>query len=242
MKLLTLNTWGKYGPYEKRFPVLVRECQKEKPDFIGLQEVIDSELSILIQTECSLPYAYPLFRAGLLILSRYPLTFCQSHLYKTQSPHEADSRHVIFAKITLERGAFWLANTHLSWRPEDDEIRTGQAKEMMNILERLDAPAIAVGDFNCTAASHSIQTMLQGNFTDVYRALNPVRNGFTWDNDHNYYLKTHSMMFPNRRIDFILADRRFSRWFQIRKSELCFNESSGEVLASDHFGVTLEFS
>ena len=58
-------------------------------------------------------------------------------------------RYVIYAKFkNLETGNdFWFMNTHFDHLGV--KARQESAKIMMDLAERLDAPAVVTGDFNC---------------------------------------------------------------------------------------------
>ncbi|MBI4387964.1 MAG: endonuclease/exonuclease/phosphatase family protein [Candidatus Omnitrophica bacterium] len=243
MKIITLNTWGKYGPYEKRFPLIVSELQKIKADVICLQEVVDAELKDKIQAFCHFRDFHECYPAGLLTFSDLPIEEKIIYRYKTISTNETNDRQVVLIKTTVQNKTLWIANTHLSWRVEDEPIRLEQVKELLQCITQLtwNENTILTGDFNCTSDSAPIQKLKEAGLVDIFEKLHPKENGFTWDNDRNPFLKTHSVLFPNRRIDLMLANQHFLKNFSIKTCELAFTQPTDETFPSDHFGGCAEF-
>ncbi len=244
MKIVTLNTWGKYGPYEKRFPLIVSELQKIKADVVCLQEVVDSELKDEIQASCHFHDFHECYPAGLLTFSNLPIEEKIIYRYKTISTNETNDRRVILTKTTAQNKTLWIVNTHLSWRAEDDPVRLEQMKELLQCITQLtwNENTILTGDFNCTPDSLPIKILKEAGFIDLFSKLYPTESGFTWDNERNPFLKTHSILFPDRRIDLILANQNFLHMFPLKKCELIFTKpAAGDIFPSDHFGVSAEF-
>ena len=49
MRIVTLNTWGTEGPYQRRWSVLLEELTRLNPEVICLQEAFEPELVEQIQ-------------------------------------------------------------------------------------------------------------------------------------------------------------------------------------------------
>ena len=242
MKIVTLNTWGTYGPYEKRFPLIISELQRIKADIVCLQEVFDTNLKDKIKTTCNFSYSHECHPAGLVILSTLPIEKKETYRYKTISPNETNDRRVIFTKVRSRALLLWIGNTHLSWKEADAETRFEQVNELLGCAKKLGGEIILTGDFNCTPDSKPIRKLKAASFIDIFEKLHPNENGFTWDNDRNPFLKTHSVLFPNRRIDLMLANKHFLRNSQPKTCELAFTQSTNAIFPSDHFGLLAEFS
>ncbi len=255
MRIVSLNTWGRNGSYETRRDLIVSEVNAQAVDFLCLQEVFDSDLRDVIKKTCGFDFSFECHPAGLVILSRFPIQEQKMLTYKTISTNEKNDRRVIFIKTRIKNDSVWIGNTHLSWRPEDDEIRIGQVNELVEVAQTLDAHVILAGDFNCTTECKPIALLKKAGFLDVYANLDPKKDGFTWDNARNPYLKTHAVIFPDRRIDLILVKTKGSGFHGFsnvgaygytpllpRSCNLCFTKPNGEdVFPSDHFGVMVEW-
>lgn len=243
MKLVTLNTWGIHKPYRKRTSLICSEMIQLEPDIVCLQEVFSPEQENLIKQNTSLAHSHHVHAAGLVILSKEPFLETRELKYKTVSERDKNDRRAIFVKIHSGKKMLWIGNTHLAWKGADEDVRIGQTKELVDELERLGDLSIATGDFNAGPHSPSIKQLKDIGFIDIFDSLHPGNEMFTWDNDRNHYLKTHSVIFPNRRIDLILASKELFRKIKIKSCELVFTKSDLEGnLPSDHFGVMTEFN
>lgn len=242
MKIVTLNTWGTNGPFEKRFELIAGGLERIAPDIVCLQEVFEAALKNKIQERCGFPHGYETYPAGLVILSRFPFRKTKTHVYFAVSPYEKFDRRAIFTEIEIGGKSALLANTHLSWKAEDKATRLAQVKEFIAQISKFGRPAIATGDFNSTPESEAVEEMKNAGFVELFGHLQPKENGFTWDNARNPYLKTHSVIYPDRRIDLVMVRRELLPLLQPKSCELAFTKPDGEgVLPSDHFGVIAEF-
>ncbi len=243
MKIAMLNTWGKSGPYPIRFELILKEIHRVKPDILCLQEVFESELAERIKFETELQHVHAFHEVGLVILGRLPFDCVMFDKYKAKSPLEDYSRGYLSAQQTSNGQKFWVGNTHLSWKAEDAESRTKQILELLDVVQSLNAPCILTGDFNTTPDSEPIAKLKNAGFVDLCEMLRPNQTLFTWDNKRNPYLKTHTVIFPNRRIDLLMASKSFVSHYIPSSYELCFNYPDTEGnFPSDHFGVVAEFS
>ncbi len=242
MKILTFNTWGKNGPYQKRFELISFELSKINADTVCLQEVFDAELKDTLIQSCGFKHSYECYPAGLVILSRFSFDKTLTHIYKRVSENEKNgSRAAILIHIKTKKTAYWIANTHLSWRPEENDIRMSQTQELLKRVNSLNALSILAGDFNCEPDSEAVDLLLKKDFAELYGKLNPGKMDFTWDNNRNPYLKTHSVIFPNRRIDLLLIHEKLLARFAAKCCELVFTKSEPNgIFPSDHFGLCAE--
>ena len=242
MKIVTLNTWGTNGPYEKRFELIGFELKQLNPDIVCLQEVFDARLEKLIKEKCGFKNSHVSYPAGLSILSNYSITETRELKYRALSQLETNDRRAIFSSVQANDDTIWVGNTHLAWKAEDDAVRFAQAKELLDEANPLEKFSILTGDFNCTSDTAPILQLKKSGFVDVFETLHPNEKGYTWDNDRNSYLKTPSVVFPNRRIDLILATKGLLRKLKPKVCELAFTKRDADgTLPSDHFGVFVEF-
>jgi len=239
MKIFTLNTWGVSGTYEKRWPLIVSELERLQPDVFFFQEVFESKFAEMALKR------FPFFSAsaypgGLFTLSRYPILKSQTVIYQRQSPLEDYSRYLLLAEVERGKTRVLLANTHLSWKPNDGDSRIGQAGELLKIVADRKLPTLAAGDFNDVPSSPAVQQLIQNGFVDLFGALHPQENAITWDNQ-NPYMKYHQVQLPDRRIDLVLANDAFlSRW-PLKSAEIVLSRPSPEGLfPSDHYAVLVQ--
>ena len=243
MKLITLNTWGIHKPYEKRLLLLQKELLKLNADAVCLQEVFSPDQENRIKQNTPFIYSYHVHTAGLVILLKKPFLEARELKYKSISKMDLNDRRAIFVKIDFGKEPLWVGNTHLAWKGADESTRVGQTEELAHALKQLGNFSIIAGDFNAGPDSPSAQQLKQAGFIDLFDSLHPGKEVYTWDNNKNPYLKTHSVIFPNRRIDLILASKKLFQKIKIKSCDLAFTQMDSEGnLPSDHFGVVTEFN
>jgi len=242
MKIVTLNTWGIHEPYQKRTSLIAAELSRLNPDLVCLQEVFSADQENKIKQNLPIPYSHHAHTAGLVILSKQPFLKTAELKYKTFSQMDSNDRRAIFTKVCFGGKTLWIGNTHLAWKGADENVRTGQTRELADQLQKLGDLSIAIGDFNAGPNSPSVEQIKFAGFIDIFDSLHPGKKIYSWDNDRNHYLKTHSAMFPNRRIDLILASKKLFQNIKLKSCELAFTAKDAEGnLPSDHFGVMAEF-
>ncbi len=232
MKILTLNTWGVNGPPERR-PLLAREIREIQPDIALLQEVTDPSLL----DELGLPFRLTAGEGWLAIASRFAAPRHGSVTYKAVSPLETYRRQLLLAQFETEDGPLWAGCTHLSWKAEDGATRLAQAEELIRLVSALPEPLLLGGDFNAPPGEPPIRRMSEAGFTDLFSRLHPSDAGITWDN-RNPFIQSHSVRFPDRRIDYIFMRGRE----QLASCEVvCNTPAAGGLYPSDHYGVLATF-
>lgn len=248
MKILTLNTWQQYGPWEKRWKLIEEQFRVLDPDAAGFQEIFDpawAETLGRIFTGYDVYYPEP--ESGLLILSRLPIKEKVSLRYGAQSEHEDKARFATGCGLESSRGTFWIFNTHLSWRPSDQSVREKQTEELARWcrLSMKDCPAALMGDFNAEAdAPEIIKLTRDAGWYDPGRSLSG-HLALTWMHRNPYTLDAKNMYegepLAERRIDFIFL--RPESCFQTERDvfRVVFDQGSPEgVWPSDHFGCYVQ--
>ena len=235
MKILTLNAWGAYGPPERR-PVLREALAQLDADVVCLQE---ANVPGLLE---SLPYPTRLQfpEAGLAILSRFPSRSHRQSAYRAVSPLENHCRGALLAQLETDGSVFWVVSTHLAWKADDGTTRLAQVEELLELLAGLPDPVLVGGDFNATTQEPAVTRMVAGRFTDLHARLAPGRPGITWDN-RNPFIQSHSVRFPDRRIDYLFLRGTFSGLQPVRCEVACSGSSPGGLYPSDHYGVLARF-
>lgn len=239
MKILTLNTWTEKGPWRERWEIIFEFIRQSQPDVVAFQEIFSREWAKKVKETLdysSLAYPEESKTSGLAALAKFPLLECSSFKFAAQSQNTEPQRYLLFAQFKAERETVSLFNTHLTWRPDEGEIRKRQADEILNFIGG-QAPAIVCGDFNAAPETPEVRKMSEAGFMDTYESLNPGSKALTWDN-RNPYAAGASVHLPDRRIDFV-----FARGFDRPESSEIVLEKPNEngVYASDHYGVLSEF-
>lgn len=239
MNAVTLNTWGSSGPWEKRWGYLIETLAALKPDLLFLQEVWDEALPKKIKNAFPGFHFLSAYEPGLVICAEAPLRLYKIHRYETSSMLESYDRGALLAETLIGSQRVILANTHLSWKPEDGETRTKQAEELLELIKKTGTPAILAGDFNDIPESPAVQQIKKAGFRDLFERSGKG-NGFTWDNA-NPFIQSHETKFPDRRIDFLFMDERLAKIYPPLSARVVFNEPNAEsIYPSDHYGVTAE--
>ena len=241
MKLITLNTWGKCGPYQERWEYFLKQLELIRPNVLCLQEVGDDELTRKIKTKFNFPYAHAAYDAGLLILSEYFLIQPEVIHYPTQSQLEHCDRKALLVQIQIKQKSICIANTHLSWKEEDQQTRLNQVKELLLKVKTHPNPTILTGDFNDLPESPAGKELRACHFTNLAQALNPKAKIITWDNQ-NHFIQTHQVHFPDRQIDYIWIPETASNILEPKTCEVVFcTKNKNGIYPSDHYGLMAEF-
>lgn len=151
-----------------RLPKVNMIIKRYEPDIIGLQEVSLFQMNSLQNSSFDLPYKmlgkYPLrnpIESGLgivynsqklLLISDLRTIWLNEAKMHSEGPAwdgSAYERYVIYAKFQnlIDGNAFWFMTTHFDHLGQ--QARQESAKIVMDLAERLDAPAVVAGDFNC---------------------------------------------------------------------------------------------
>ncbi|HEY0659895.1 MAG TPA: endonuclease/exonuclease/phosphatase family protein [Lysobacter sp.] len=134
----------------------------------------------------------------------------------------------LFERIGDSR-RFYLFNTHLPYREQDDEARLRGALAILQRLRTLpdDVPVVLTGDFN-TAPDGCVHKQLVALLQDAWSAA-PHREG----PDGSYHAFTGQ---PQKRIDWILF-----RGLRAEAARTITRQEDGRY-PSDHFPVMAEFA
>lgn len=239
MKIATFNTWGNYGPPERK-PVLAQAIRNLDADLVCLQEVVDPA--------CLEPFSYPVrlhaSAGNLALLSRFPLVSHREITYRAVSPLETVARQALLVELSVNGRPFWAVTTHLSWKETDETTRLAQTEELLQAVEPLGGRVLLSGDFNAEPAHAPMDRIRQAGFVDLFARRHPKEPGWTWDNQ-NPFIQSHSVRFPDRRIDYLFLRQEALTEFNVLDCKVVCQAPSPEgTRASDHYGVlaTLEIS
>lgn len=260
LTLVTLNVWGRTGPWTDRRTLIRSELERLVPDIVALQEVwedADGNLvdELLDRDTWHVHYA-PAFElapgrtCGNAIASRYPLG---EHGAWPLADAPGDlARNLVYARVDTPWGAVPVFTTHLAWRFHHGPYRFAQVQELAARvaatapIQRGDQPtpvlpAVVLGDFNADPDADEIRYLrgLTANpggvyFTDAFGARGDGP-GYTWHRDNEFAARERT---PDRRIDYVFV-RGPDRWNrgEVLSARVAFEIPVGGMHASDHYGV-----
>lgn len=251
LRFLTINIAGvHFNWFENRRTVLLSELKKLSVDFVFLQETtvikeknydqsVDIGNYIGLQNVAFAPYGnvkeYESPKlGGISILSRRPFNQVQIRKLPSGKIDKFGARVAIMATVVIDGTEIALATTHLSWRPQEEELRLGQAEELLELLEFTDALTIVGGDLNASPLDPAPKA-LEKKYKDAFKEIHPSASGVTWDQDSNPLIT--STWRGNERIDYLFC----SSEFKIKSADVVLNRPD-PVYPSDHFGVMTELA
>ena len=174
---------------------------------------------------------------GLAILSRFPAAEHRPVLYRTVSPLEEAPRGCLLAKLQIGSSDLWVGTTHLSWKAEDGASRLGQMEELIELTRPWKDRLALAGDFNSVETDKPLRRLKEAGFADLFGQLHPEDPGITWDNQ-NPFIQSHSVRFPDRRIDLIFVHEETLRGLACRACAVaCHHPDAEGIYPSDHYGV-----
>ena len=242
MKIIMLNTWGHSGPYQKRWEVLFRELERYTPDVLCLQEVFQPELVQKLEKKFLFSHVLKSYEAGLVLMTQFPISSHQILNYKAISPNEQQNRQALLVGLKIHTKEIVIANTHLSWKAEDESVRHSQVQELLQAIANQGHLALLAGDFNDVAGSKPIEEIRKAGYVDLYNLLHAKKPKITWDNQ-NPFIQTHNVKFSDRQIDFLFLHNKLIKANTIKKCEIIFNRpDQNGIYPSDHYGVLADLS
>lgn len=250
MSVLTINIAGvQYDWFGERRKSLINSINLLRPDVIFLQETTivperNYDQTMDISRETGLrnfifaPYGnnreYESPRlGGVGIISRWPFKHVQNRKLPSGKIDEHGARVGLMGTIELEGTDIVLATTHLSWRPEEKDLRVAQTECFLEMVNFTDELTIFGGDFNANPAEPAITT-IKDIFDDSFEVRHPDSPGITWSKSENNFIK--SKWRGDERIDFIFC----SKDIDVVEAEVVM-KTKLPVFPSDHFGLYSRF-
>jgi endonuclease/exonuclease/phosphatase family metal-dependent hydrolase len=254
VRCITINLKGvDYGWFEGRSSVLIEGIRRYDPDIICVQEsTVRQESPIFnqsraigtalgLETCIFSPYGNPAEmitrdQGGIGVISRYAISDVRGRRLPPGHRGPSDARVALFVQFKVPEGELGVITTHLSWRPEESEVRLMQTGILLNEISRgpwgkSDDKIIVLGDFNATPDEPAIQTITE-RMTDAYCVAHPGEPGYTWSSQNPF---THEAGLSNRRVDYIFCDRNA----KVRSCGVILDRAD-PTFSSDHFGVLAE--
>lgn len=255
--VLTLNLWGRKGPYRLRTK-LIRECLQDlNPHIVGCQECLklegkDDVTDILTSLGYYTVFGHTIRRGddylyGNLIASKWDIK--SSGVVPLPITEGLEPRAALTAEVNSPEGAILFVCAHLTYEDSESNVRAMQVASIRELLSnRLDAPGlpvILVGDFNALPESPEIASLIDHSvegerlrFLDAWIAAGNSSNGVTVS-PINPYTKIDSAI--GRRIDYIFvgnSQRKQHRNPSVVSCKVVCDKGSCGVWPSDHFGVS----
>jgi endonuclease/exonuclease/phosphatase family metal-dependent hydrolase len=258
VRVLTLNIWGRSGPYPVREPLLRAGVALLAPDTIALQEVGAGPAAGNQAKELFAPLGYEVDYEhregenvgdpGIAVASRHPILDRRL----IELPHGGVA---LATRVQAPEGTFWFCcASATAWLPgqeaqrEDDAIALDAA--LTEIAEGDDLPPILAGDFNATPDSAGIRYLtglqsLQGRSTAWYDAWDLAGDGgpgHTWTSRNSYVAPFAAAVLAqpahHRRIDyvFVAAPIHWPSRVVVRSCQVVLT-GTPHAAPSDHYGV-----
>jgi len=254
LTVLTINTWSRSGPWDRRYPLLRRQIETLAPDVIGMQEVLsDGKRDLASEIVEGLGYEVVFGEAktmgmgiafGNAVLSRLPFAG-EPRLVPLPNAGTRDRRCLVGARIQTPAGSLPLWCTHLAFRPHHGFVREAQVLAIAKALRETDADLspILVGDFNARPESTEMRFLrglhsLEGQSCYLVDTFGEVGtgDGFTRDPARNPFAARHHER--PRRIDYVYVGPPDEHGRGVvTEARVALDAVEGGVAGSDHFGV-----
>ncbi|WP_107655813.1 endonuclease/exonuclease/phosphatase family protein [Nocardia suismassiliense] len=266
LRIVTVNVQNKEGD-PRRAALLNQELRRLAPDLVALSEVVDTgQLDALLDgTELHgthqaevLAYAPPFVDryGGTAVASRWPHQVVEVLDLRLAGAGDVPWCTVA-AKVTLPgEGEVLFVSTTAAWRLDTEAVREQQAVALSDLdaRHRTDLPTIIAGDFNADPDAASIRYLtgrqsISGRSVHYHDAWEVAGDGpgHTWSVDN----ATAAALFDQivrqpghrRRLDYVFT----GSWHahpkarcEIRAAQLAFDQPTGGVWPSDHYGVVVD--
>ena len=261
VRVATWNIWARYGPWERRAPVILETLRALDADIVGLQEVWDTDdCNQARELADALGYESTTFetnltfhdgvRAGNAIMSRWPIARRDVCVLPREGggarDDEGEERLCVFAELDGPRGPIQMFCAHLSWRTDHSAVRQAQVAAICDFVRSKrprQFPAVLVGDLNSEPASDEIR-MLTGRaavpvpgvvFHDAWEVAGNRGAGYTVCRQNPFAAAGLGL---DARIDYVLVGQPKLGGVGHARAAAVFGDSPVDgVFGSDHYGV-----
>jgi endonuclease/exonuclease/phosphatase family metal-dependent hydrolase len=248
--LFSLNLWNLNQDVGDRMRRLDTYLSNSKPDVACFQEVSPLELGGRPQTDLLCKQTPQMTRCysaqtlwddreeGLVTLCGLPLIAFDS--FKLPRAPGDGQRQLQISVLKYRRQKFIIANTHLAFRENQDNVRVAQVETILRYLSSAAAhhgtdALILVGDFNATPQSPPVSNVLkdQLGLRDIFAKAESRRTQFTYPAEGTYAEAEAT----NRWIDYIFATDHFD----VKSLGLSLNGGRTGDYVSDHVALEAIF-
>ena len=260
IRVATWNVWGRFGPWEERWPAIVAELRALNPDVIALQETWREEertQARLLAEELGYPHwAHEDVEqvGGIAIVSRLPL-MAKRRLDLPYSGHGEWPGTALIAGVEADFGTFDVAcvvEYGTIFRVLGSSASSaGRLLAYRVIVDELtardrDIPPVLLGDLNATPYDEDMR-VLTGKvpeagvglvFNDAWEMLHGPEGGWTFDLRDNPWLQG-TPPGGRYRIDHVLPalSPEFPRSWRVDYAGRFGLDEHDGVVASDHYGI-----
>jgi len=241
-------------------------------DVLALQEVYDPCHRRYLATALRdvYPHAYgvadrwSIFSNGLFVLSRFPIASGEYVAAKGFPRHERLVSRKGYLCVEIDAPGFCpvrLINVHLtvsgllvqSDGPIDDSRRCLEIADLLSLAGRADAaPALLVGDFNCSPTVHQARyrQIIAAGYVDSFAVANPhpsAAMAATWDPANALNAGGPFRDSPRQRIDHVFVPRDLLPQMAPVASAVVLDRPvvqvgpGQRVTLSDHYGLMTDF-
>lgn len=180
LKIADLNVWNKSGPWSERLALIRAELEAQRPDIVGLQEVLRTEIDPSREhgpetdqaTEIAHGLGYHVAFAvattwgngvlfGNAVLSQFPIV--ESAGFRLPGAESGETRCLLYASLATPIGAVSVFVTHLNWKLHHAMYRLPQVRYIDERVSELAPPSqkafppILMGDFNAHPTTDEIR-------------------------------------------------------------------------------------
>lgn len=233
----------RHGPWERRKRLIAEAARAAGADVLMLQAVRRypsgsrapdqaAQLAALSNGDYRLSRFEPAEERGdggaegNACVSRAPCrTFDSLRLRSEPGDEDPVRRMVLRGAFDWPEGRLTVLNAHFSW--VESQARRN-VDEALPFIRSTGGPAILVGDFNMRPDAEPLKKLRGLGWTDVWEALRPGEDGFTFESDA-----------PVQRIDYVWASPGLEK--HIRRIEVVRTQSIGARL-SDHLGLCVRLA
>jgi endonuclease/exonuclease/phosphatase family metal-dependent hydrolase len=260
IRVATWNVWGRFGPWEERWPAIVAELRALDPDVIALQETWrDEERTQARSLADELGYPHWAHEdveqvGGIAIVSRLPL-IAKRRLDLQYSGHGEWPGTALIAGVEADFGVFDVAcvvEYGTIFRVLGSSASTaGRLLAYRVIVDALitrdrNIPPVLLGDLNATPYDEDMR-VLTGKvpeagvglvFSDAWEMLHGPDGGWTFDMRDNPWLRG-TPPGGRYRIDHVLpaVSPDYLRSWRVDDAGRFGLEEHYGVVASDHYGI-----
>src|SRR5262249_6156300 len=172
LRVLTWNVWGRFGPWQRREPALVRTLKNSDPDVVTLQESWcdrsgrDQAASLAEVLGYHSVYGGGNFLekdwgTGVAVLSRSPITRHEDREFRS-CERGTWGGCATFAAVDGPREQLAIFSVILDWPPHASVVRQDSVRQLVSFVREVAAipfPSVIGGDFNAPPDSDEIRML-----------------------------------------------------------------------------------
>ena len=265
MRIVTWNTWWRFGPSDERQPLLASTLRRLQPDVVLLQETwADQAAALAVATGLvvvdvvAAPFDPPVLDTvpadhpfGNAVLARADRVEAIGSI-GLDSPGDAAPRSAVAARYHDGGGPVVVISTHLCHLADAGAVRQDQLDEVHRWSREVapDVPVLLGGDLNQVPTSDEYRASVAPHWTDLWAEARGAEPGPTMTPDNPRLSSTAWMAErnppgapPGVRIDYLLGrqpltDRPTGGRVAIRAIDRIGGAADG--WPSDHLGLVAD--